>query len=53
MRELGFVAALVLILCCITYFTRQTLVSVPAVANSANSTYAPAIKAAESGETDR
>jgi hypothetical protein len=47
MRELGFVAALVLILCCITYFSRQTFVSVP---SDANSKYAPAIKAAENAK---
>jgi hypothetical protein len=50
MRELGFVAALILILCCITYYIRQPLVSVPSAANSANSTYAPAIKAAENAK---
>jgi hypothetical protein len=47
MRELGFVAAVILILCVITYWTRQTAVSLPSAANSANSEYAPAIKAAQ------
>jgi hypothetical protein len=50
MRELGFIAALILILCCMTYFTRQTVIGVPPDVNSANSTYGPAIKAAENAK---